>query len=269
MDDKLLSHYNNITQKERIADTQSRIERVREVREQYALLDSALSFGEVQSGWLDAPVDALNQYLDFVKLVEKADSFFNWRSDFAGSVIPEFLYRMLSFRLSKAGITGYFSTRDSVVELTLSGFLDGGWTVRRKNQDLCMGLRHETMIIGGKEVTFVVPVIVFEVKTNIDINKLNGLDFSAERLKRTFPSARYILVTETIDFSLDENHAGDIDEIYVLRKQLRSVSRKTKHPLHANVFEELAEHVFDVAFKASATRGHVYDRLDSGRLINV
>ena len=108
-----------------------------------------------------------------------------------------------------------------------------------------------------------------EVKTNIDINKLNGLDFSAERLKRTFPSAHYFLVTETIDFSLNNNYAASfLDEIYVFRKQVRSAARRKKEPLQFDVFEKLLNDVISLVKQGSLAKGHVYDRLELGRLID-
>jgi hypothetical protein len=114
-----------------------------------------------------------------------------------------------------------------------------------------------------------VPSIVFEVKTNIDINKLSGLDFSAERLKRSFPGAKYFLVTETVDFSLSDNYAStSIDEIYCLRKQMRSAARRDRAPLQHEVFESLLRDVTDIMAAQMITRGHVYERLESGRLID-
>lgn len=264
----LHSHLNNIIQKERIASG-SRVATCQQVRRQYDEYLAALHLDETVKGDFRASVDALNNYLDFVKMTEASDAFFNWRSDFASSVIPEYLYRVFSYRFEKNGVPAEFSTRNSVVELTLSGEAGAGWNVRRKNQDLCLGTRQESVVISGEELRFVVPSIAFEVKTNIDINKLNGLDFSAERLKRTFPSARYMLITETIDFSLSENHAGSIDEIFVLRRQMRSAARRSKEPLKHDVFADLTDHVQSIITKAAQVRGHVYDRLESGKLINV
>ena len=176
----------------------------------------------------------------------------------------------LGISLKGVGISPLFSTRDSIVEVSLSGGAGGGWDVRRKNQDLCIGLRRERIVRDAGDETFVVPLIAMEVKTNIDINKLNGLDFSAERMKRTFPAARYFLVTETIDFSLSANYSsGSIDEIYALRKQMRSQARKLKRPLEHDVFEQLQADVLSLMKKASEILGHVYERLEHGRLINV
>jgi hypothetical protein len=133
-----------------------------------------------------------------------------------------------------------------------------------------VGLRRERVVHPDGEESFVVPLIAIEVKTNIDINKLNGLDFSAERLKRTFPSAKYFLATETIDFSLANNYAsGSIDEIYALRKQVRSQARRIKACLKHDVFEHLVSDIVNIMQKASRHPGHVYDRLAIGKLINV
>lgn len=269
LDPKLFGHANNIAHKRKTASTAAQKEVVEHVAAQYEILLKALEWSEPKPGWLTSPVAALNSYTDTVKAVEKADKFFNWRGDFASSLLPEFLFRVVDHRLSPAGVAPLFSTRDSIVDITLSGYRDGGWTIRRKNQDLCIGLRRDIIKVGGSEISFVVPIIAVEAKTNIDINKLNGLDFSAERLKRTFPASKYFLVTETLDFSLNKNYSGSIDEIYVLRKQMRSVARKSKAVYCADVFEEFADDVARYVMKADISRTHVYDRLKGGRLINV
>ena len=269
MEKPLLCHASNLAHKRRIAKDPSVITHLQRVEREYATFLKALNWGNCDPGWLEGPVQALNAYTDVVKEVEKADRFFNWRSDFASSLLPEFLLRLIRHRLTNSGIQPLFSTRDSIVDVTLSGYRDGGWTVRRKNQDLCVGLRTDRILLDEREFTFVVPLIAIEAKTNIDINKLNGLDFSAERLKRTFPSSRYFLVTETLDYSLDRNYSGSIDEIYVLRKQMRSKARRSKDDYCPDVFEKFAEEVHYYVAKADLSKQHVYDRLVNGRLINV
>lgn len=269
IDGKFLSHASNLAHKRRIAKKPTVLEHLAQVEQAYASFLEALAWDECAPGWLAVPVQALNLYTDIIKEVEKADSFFNWRSDFASSLLPEFLVRLLHYRLTRSKINPLFSTRDSIVDVTLSGYREGGWTVRRKNQDLCIGLRTDRVLLEDREFEFVVPLIAVEAKTNIDINKLNGLDFSAERLKRTFPSSRYFLVTETLDYSLDRNYSGSIDEIYVLRKQMRHKARRSKAEYCPDVFEKFAEDVHHYVAKADLSKRHVYDRLVGGRLINV
>lgn len=269
-DTAFLSHGNNISQKERIADGDKIIELCKEARKHYGNFCRSLALEETLKGDFLQSIDSLNKYVDFTKWLEKQDSFFNWRSDFAASVIPEYLYWVVHYRLAKNDLKPLYSTRASVVEVTLLGTAAGGWNVRRKNQDFCIGLRREKISTDGKEWSFVIPQIVFEVKTNIDINKLNGLDFSAERLKKSFPAANYFLLTETIDFSLNHNYAaGSIDEIYVGRKQVRSQARRKKEDLKPDVFAQLLDDVEDIMKRASIDTGHVYDRLECGKLIHV
>jgi len=269
-EDAFLSHRNNILQKKRIAPTAELQIICTEIDRRYNLYLTSIRDGEVLAGNLAPSVEAVGTYLDFAKAVEKEYPFFNWRSDYASSILPEYLYRILGISLKGVGITPLFSTRDSIVEVSLSGGAGGGWDVRRKNQDLCIGLRRERIARDEDDEVFVVPLIAIEVKTNIDINKLNGLDFSAERMKRTFPAARYFLVTETIDFSLSANYSsGSIDEIYALRKQMRSQARRVKKPLEYDVFEQLRADILIMMKKASESVGHVYERLEHGRLINV
>lgn len=268
-EDGLLSHRNNLLQKCRLTQNVDHLALCREIDRRYNEYLAALLPERIASGDLGAAVAAVGSYLDFAKEVESQYSRFNWRSDFASSILPEFIYRTLGIALTAGDFPPLFSTRDSIVEVSLSGAIGGGWDVRRKNQDLCIGLRREKIVRQDGEETFLVPLIALEVKTNIDINKLNGLDYSAERLKRTFPASKYLLITETIDFSLDQNYSsGSIDEIYTLRKQVRSQARREKKPLEVDVFVELQADIVDIIKRASFTMGHVYDRLNVGKLIS-
>jgi hypothetical protein len=268
-DKSFYGHANNIAHKKIIAKTQAQKSSVDQIIRGYEDLIGALSWSHHEPGWLTKAVSGLNAYTEFIKRLEASDSFFNWRGDFASSLLPEFLFRVIAQRMTYSQIQPLYSTRDSVVDITLNGYREGGWTIRKKNQDLCIGLRTDVINLGQKDLSFVVPLIAIEAKTNIDINKLNGLDFSAERLKRTFPASRYFLVTETLDFAVDQNYAGSIDEIYVLRKQKRSDARRSRREYCPDVFEEFAEDVVRIVSKADTSRTHVYDRLEAGRLINV
>jgi hypothetical protein len=268
-DQSLLSHHNNLLQKFRLTEDVQHQALCSEILKRYRLYLQALDFEKVSKGDLEHAVTAVEKYLNYAKEVERKYSRFNWRSDYAGSILPEFIYRILTTASQAEGIPTLFSTRDSIVEVSLSGNIGGGWEVRRKNQDLCVGLRKEKIVHEAREEIFLVPLIAIEVKTNIDINKLNGLDYSAERLKKTFPSARYILATETIDFSLKQNYAsGYIDEIFALRKQLRSEARRNKATLKPEVFAQFQSEIMSILRKATLSQGHVYDRLAKGTLIN-
>jgi hypothetical protein len=267
LEEKFLNHKSNIQQKVRVA-TGANLVLAKEVQARYDEYVASLVFPGSQAEVPVVAVRCLNDYVDYVKAIESKHTFFNWRSNFAGSVIPEFFYRYLVARFDALGIQAMYSTKESVVEATFSISEAGGIDLRRKDQDLCVGVRLQRLSPDGNEVPFLAPAACCEVKTNIDINKLNGLDFSAERLKRSFPGASYFLITETIDFSLNDNYsAGYIDEIFVLRKQVRSVARKTKEPLQADVIKAAGDAFVNVIHLASRTSGHVYERLTSGRLI--
>jgi hypothetical protein len=267
---EMLGHKNNLIQKKRVASTRVENDLVSQAAAAYEKYISDIDYESISQGITDSSVEALAIYLALAKRLERSERLFNWRSDYASSVVPEFLYRCLHHILNDRQLRPVFSKKHSVVELALSGVGGCDWNVRRKDQDLAIGLTSGSVAVGGVETPFLVPVIVFEVKTNIDINKLNGLDFSAQRLKRTFPNARYCLATETIDFSLRDNYAsGSIDEVYVLRKQLRSQARRTLQPLVPDVFAVLFEDVVSWVERASLVRVHVYDRLQHGKLIHV
>ena len=267
LESQFLGHKNNISQKVRIAKGEHAAIAA-DVFEKYKDFESNLQFPDGISDIPFGAVKCLNSYVDFAKDVESKHSIFNWRSNFAGSIIPEFFYRYLVWRLSQLKLSAVFSTKDSIVDATFSTTESGGIHIRQKDQDLCVGVRREKLICGGKTYEFVAPAVSCEVKTNIDINKLNGLDFSAERLKRSFPSARYFLITETIDFSLKDNYAaGFVDEVFVLRKQVRSVARRTKAPIEADVVKAAADVMIEILARAWISARHVYDRLPTGRLI--
>jgi hypothetical protein len=265
---EFLSHRSNLQQKQiRVTDTdESRL--VGEALTAYESYLKAVDWNAVALGDCEVAVGALGEYLRIAKDLEHADRLFNWRSDYAGSIVPEFLYMALHSVATLRGLEVVFSTRNSVVELTMSNEVEPGFNVRRKNQDLSVGFVMQEIVSEGNQVRFLVPVVVSEIKTNTDINKLSGLSFSAERLKRTFPGSSYFLVTETIDFSLDDNYAaGAVDQVYVLRKQLRSAARRNRDPLCPDVCQEYINDVLAKLERASSSRGHVYDRLESGKLI--
>lgn len=264
--DQFLHHRNNLTQKERIAPIEER-PLLAMVKTEYERYIAAIDYAAIIGGSLDSSVSALSAYLALAKDVEQRIPLFNWRSGYGGSIIPEFLYRIAHVFLASTGLQPLFSTNNSVVEVIPTPGI--GWAIRRKNQDLLIGIEKMTVSSSGEDAEFVVPLVATEVKTNIDINKLNGLDFSAERLKRSFPAAKYFIVTETIDFSLTDNYAaGYVDEMYVLRKQVRSVVRRAPQPLQPTVFKLLLDDILSILQVAVRARGHVYDRLPSGRLIH-
>lgn len=266
-----LCHQNNIQQKLIVAKkTPDKMRLCQEALKAYQRFCSLVDFEACSNMEFKSTIQALNDYVDFTKKFEKKDKMFNWRSNYAGSVIPEFLYVIIHYALKSKGFLPYFVTKKSVVEISYTGNPAHPILVRHKDQDFGLGFSKSKVSNGKGDEDFVVPSLVIEVKTNIDINKLNGLFYSAESLKKTFLTSRYILATETIDFSLDNNYAsGSIDEVYVLRKQVRSQARKQKDPLCEDVFRSLLSYVYSIAEFDNKNRGHVYDRLSSGRLINV
>jgi hypothetical protein len=221
-----------------------------EIERPYACID----YEAVKKGNFSSSVAALDAYVNVAKKIEKIDStFFSWRSDFAGSIIPEFVYRVADVQLKNSGLEPYYSKSKSVLEIQPDP-IGSGFRIIRKNQDFCVGFSEMTVIEAGKNVRFAVSSIVAEIKTNIDINKINGLEYTARRLKRSFPAAKYFLITETLDFSLLDNRAsGPIDQVYVLRKQLRSRARKEgkKAALQPDVFASMGSDIIKAARAAA------------------
>lgn len=271
LDPRMMAHGNNLVQKAKVAadsKDKSQISEVEKLAEKYNAYLSALDFSLIESGDLGDAVGQLEEYLSHAKGIERESKLYNWRSNFAGSVIPEFIYVVSHARLAAEGYMPLFKNKRAVIDFAVSSTNDGPKLhVRHKDQDLRVGL-HTLNIQGVGDV--LVPILDAEVKTNIDKNKLNGLEFSAERLKRTFPDAFYVLITETIDFSLEDNYAGGpIDEVYVLRKRKRSEVRKdpSRFPLCNEVFEAFLTDVVKIAKRSKRSSKHIYSRLDLGVLI--
>src|SRR5436309_293735 len=92
---ELLCHFNNLQQKRKTADNNDRIEMVQRAVSSYADYCKGIDYAAIVRGDAKASVQKLEDYLTFAKSLERADSLFNWRSNFAGSIIPEFIYRCL------------------------------------------------------------------------------------------------------------------------------------------------------------------------------
>jgi len=259
-----LGHFSNIKKKIKTFSRQNKIpaqNAMKRYQEYHEIVENALRNGDYASA-----VEILNNYVDYAKDLEKNNSKFNWRSDYAGSIIPEFLMMAVAIEIENDDLQCLFSTKKSVVEVNIQA--SGELSVRNKNQDFSVGTNSASIQIGEDIVEFLVPVVVVEVKTNIDINKLNGLDYSASRLKTTFPECSYFLATETVDFSLDDNYiTTSLDEIYCLRKQMRSKARKNKAPLAPDSISLLVADIVNQIKQSSIVPPHVYDRLDNGKLI--
>nr|AAX14652.1 BbvCI endonuclease subunit 1 [Brevibacillus brevis]AAY87146.1 BbvCI restriction endonuclease subunit 1 [synthetic construct]6MAF_A Chain A, BbvCI endonuclease subunit 1 [Brevibacillus brevis]6MAF_B Chain B, BbvCI endonuclease subunit 1 [Brevibacillus brevis] len=264
-----LSHKKNLEQKGKNAFDEETEELVRQAKSGYHAFIEGINYDEVTKLDLNSSVAALEDYISIAKEIEKKHKMFNWRSDYAGSIIPEFLYRIVHVATVKAGLKPIFSTRNTIIEISGAAHREG-LQIRRKNEDFALGFHEVDVKIASESHRVISLAVACEVKTNIDKNKLNGLDFSAERMKRTYPGSAYFLITETLDFSPDENHSsGLIDEIYVLRKQVRTKNRVQKAPLCPSVFAELLEDILEISYRASNVKGHVYDRLEGGKLIRV
>ena len=268
----LLSHWNNICQKQKVVKNGSphQKELVDRIANVYIDYLKKINYNDILKGDFGSSVEALNNYIEMAKQIEKEDSkLFSWRSNFAGSIIPEFLYRIIDIQLKNISLIPLYSKNDSVLELSPDPE-GNGFRITRKDQDFCVGFSKMVVKEQDKDVTIVIPTIAAEIKTNIDINKINGLEYTARRLKRSFPSAKFFLITETLDFSLNDNRAsGPIDEVYVLRKQVRSQARieGKKANLKPDVFRLISDDIMNISKKTTQKLGHVYSRLDNGRLI--
>ncbi len=268
-----LCHKNNLAQKTKNSQAYKDPkvqELMTKAEDAYLGFLEALDYNAIAKLDLGASVLALDDYISTAKDIEKAHGIFGHRSNYAGSIIPEFLYRVVHVAASGTRITPFFSTRNTIIEITGSS-VTKGLQMNRKDEDFAMGLHEVDVTVGDKTHRVLSLAVACEVKTNIDINKLNGLDFSAERMKRSFPGSVFFLATETFDCSLQSNYASSyIDEIYVLRRQLRSRARRgNRIPLSVEVFTVLVDDILQAAHKASNARGHVYSRLPEGRLIHV
>jgi hypothetical protein len=223
------------------------------------------------SVWINQALNFFESYYSFLK--EPENRKFSHQSDFLSSLLPELLY--LSYKRIIGPNQGGFeitTQKDITIDLSFLPYNDSSITFKPKRVDLAIIKRIE-IIIEGQNLDFSIPIIALEVKTNLDKNMISGVEYSVERLKRTFPLCKFYLVSELADFAYaKQNYAGTaIDEIIILRKQKRSEVRRNPAKINAIDYQLFESHLNDISSflnSIETTPTDLKARLATGRLIN-
>src|ERR1700726_209035 len=98
----MLAHSHNVREKRRFLGLGTAAEQALGDWAGFAFLTflGALDFTLIAEGDLTSATAALNVYSDAAKDAERQSVEFNWRSNYAGSIIPQFIYRGVHTRLA-------------------------------------------------------------------------------------------------------------------------------------------------------------------------
>ena len=199
-------------------------------------------------------------------------SLFSHQSDFSSSIFPELLYILYKkFVVSQYEGLSVETQKDITIDVSFLPYKNHEIYCKKKRVDVAI-LKPCPLIVNGKEVDFHIPLIAVEVKTNLDKNMISGVEYSVERLKRSFPESKYYLIAEFADFAINsQNYAGsNIDEILIARMQKRSAVRNLKIAINTINVALMVDHIEEIN---SYLKGKIHqplklkERMTSGKLI--
>nr|WP_299071483.1 Bpu10I family restriction endonuclease [uncultured Allomuricauda sp.] len=221
--------------------------------------------------WIDFVVDQFEDYYSFLRADENKK--FSHQSDFLSSLIPEFLYKLYNrFVGVKYPDLELTTQKDIVIDLSFLPYSDNHLTFKPKRVDVAI-IKKLDLEIGGKKLDFNITMVAIEVKTNLDKNMIGGVEYSVERLKKTFPLSKFFLISEFADFAYKkQNYASTpIDEIIILRKQKRSEVRRDKTKIRGLDKGLVESHITEILEYLESTLNspdELNARMKEGRLIN-
>jgi hypothetical protein len=191
-------------------------------------------------------VELLNWYKDQLELEIAAQcgvhpyfgegESFSAQTKIFSSVLEEFLCYLFKDLSPSAARIGHGSAFAELIftPKSFKELVEGTPTVSVKTKDVDFLLGADlTLIIrpyiqpsenssNNKTIKLTVPAVAVECKTNFDKTMLNEAAATAEFLKRGNPYVRYVVLTEYLDFSMEENpRLTKIDQIYILRRMRR------------------------------------------------
>ncbi len=192
-----------------------------------ALLENIEGYtSEDTLGWINECLPDFEKYYTFLR--EDRNKKFSHQSDFLSSLVPEFLYQLyLKFVVSKFPDLEITTQKDIVIDMSFLPYQELPMVVKPKRVDVAI-IKTMPLKIDDAEVDFNITMVGVEVKTNLDKNMISGVEYSVDRLKKTFPLSKFYLISEFADFAFEkQNYASSqIDEIIILRKQKRSEVRR-------------------------------------------
>lgn len=161
----------------------------------------------------------------------KSDKYriFSHQSDFLSSLLPEFLFMLYNkFVINKHKGFIIETQKDLVIDLSFFPYSTSAVNFKSKRVDVAILKPCLFSVNKEKLADFNIALVAIEVKTNLDKNMIGGVEYSVQRLKRTFPLCKYYLISELADFAYEKQNyaASAIDEILITRKQKRSEVRR-------------------------------------------
>jgi len=214
-------------------------------------------------------VIAVNQYLNVLKRDEA--KVFSHQSDFTSSVLPEFFCGLFSQLVEPDQNFVPTAQGNIIIDCVFDAHQNGRVVLKKKRVDFAVLLDTEFCFNGAVIDDFKVPILAMELKTNLDKNMLSGIESSVESMKRTFPNCLYFVIAELADFNTEkQNYAATyIDEIYILRKQKRSVARKGGdiQDIDVDLIREIITRALAHFASASEAVKSIGDRVQDGILI--
>ena len=246
-------------------------DKIIDIAEKYELFHQSLEDAPVTSisEWLDVALAALADYFQYIY----DEKIFVHQSDFTSSVMPEFMCMLYN-----KNIIPHFpdiiveTQKDIMIDVSFVPMQDQKVLIKSKRVDVAL-LQSCTLVLNEETISnFNIPIVAVENKTNLDKNMISGIEYSVERLKKTFPLCKYYVLSELSDFAIEkQNYASTaIDEILILRKQKRSQVRckgGTRNSVDKDLleghFEEIYSHL-EVQKKKTRT---LQERYGEGKLI--
>ncbi len=214
---------------------------------------------------------ALEEYMKVVR--EEKNQVFKSQSDFLTSVIPEFFIRLFAILLDFRGIKNMSACgqRDIPIDMSFDPRSENLYVPRTQRVDIAI-VRRASFVVDDREVDeFFIPIVAGEAKTYFDKNMISGMEYSAASMKKVFPHCSYFAIAELADFDLSalSYASGEIDEIYIIRKQKRAIFRKTNvpYPVDPKLIQEILESASSVIDSCSVRRTDLEARIASGKLI--
>ena len=256
-----LSHASNILVKENDRQngklTRSQADGLEEIVSQYIrYINGMFQNKGFTKAIIKNRVNLLNDYYNFIHY-NAYDNLFTSQGKFRSTILEEFMYILFADYVeflkkehrdindvihcgsAKAYTNLYFSAprfRDFVAAPSIE--------INVKDQDFAI-YRDITIVVEGEEKIAKLPVAAIENKTYLDKTMLDSVIATAEKVKQGFPYARFVVVAENYDVSLDVDPIySRIDQIYVLRKSKRKEQWHEIDPdVVVRMFEETKQHI--------------------------
>ncbi len=220
-------------------------------------------------GFYELAAARLEQYLAEIRTI--SPGVFLSQSDFITSVIPEFFLRI--FRAQVAALPNLIATgqKDIAIEISFDTRVKGLFAPRLQRVDVAVGYSSSLQVGDEPSKDLFIPIVAAEAKTYFDKNMITGVEYSARSFKRTFPYCLYLAIGEFADFDLSalSYASGEIDEIYILRRQKRSEWRRTgkANAIAPEIIREIARLASARFARSAEMRTSLHDRLALGKLI--